>query len=184
MAKVNLLAKTTSVDGSKNIEKVALIAAKVYDYNNLKLSSISKMNNKELSLAIEEIERKSKTLYNYILNYITFVFGIEDLSYDALVEIENLKSIYSDQVNCIFRGKNVIISSNANDLLSLFQEICCSKKSAELNDIGNKMLDICIQEAPNLFRNAGAPCTFGKCEKENTCEKKKNAKIKQIIRTY
>lgn len=185
MTKVNLLAKTTSIDGSKNVERIALIAAQIYDYDNKKLSSIIKMNNKELALTLEELKEHRRTLYDYILKYVTFVFGIEEMNSDCINQIYNVDSLYSDQVNCIFRGRSLILSANAKDLLSFFKEVCCSSNCVELNEIADKMLDICLQEAPNLFRNAGAPCTFGKCDKENlSCNRKKNAKVKQIIRTY
>ena len=187
MAKVNLLAKTTSVDKNEDVEKVALIIANTYDYNNhfvKTINTINKMNRKEISLSLEEIENKTKTLYDYILNYITFVFGIKDISYDGLLQLEDINSVYHDKVNCIFRGRNAILSANIKDLLNFFEEACCSQNGSDLNNIANQMLDICLNEAPNLFRNVGAPCTFGKCDKENSCEKKQNARIKQIIRTY
>ena len=101
-----------------------------------------------------------------------------------MFQLEDVSSIYHDKVNCIFRGRNAILSASIKDLLKFFEEACCFQSGSDLNNIVNQMLDICLAEAPNLFKEAGAPCTFGKCDKENSCEKRKNAKVKQIISTY
>lgn len=184
MAIVRLLAKTTPTTGAKSVESVALIAAKAYDYGNSLLRSINKMNDKQISILLNEIKDDKKMLYNYILNYVTFIFGIEEVSFGGVIDIENINSIHNGQISCVSRGSNIILSSNAKNLLNFFEEACCSKKGYEINDIANQMLNICLAEAPNLFKDAGAPCTFGKCDKENSCGQKNNPKIKQIIKTY
>ena len=77
-----------------------------------------------------------------------------------------------------------VMEKKTEKTLDFFNETCCSKMGAEINDVADQMLDICLSEAPNLFSTAGAPCAFGKCNKENSCGNKREAKIKQIIKTY
>ena len=77
----------------------------------------------------------------------------------------------------------IIVTMNARTLLNFFNERCCNRAQWEIRDVANQMLDIVLDVAPNVFANAGAPCTFGKCpEGQMSCGKRVEPKIKQIIR--
>lgn len=64
-----------------------------------------------------------------------------------------------------------IIGMNAHALLDFFNRRCCNCAQAEIRDLANKMLGLCKEAAPDLFRNAGAPCkSLGYCpENEFQC---------------
>lgn len=183
MAKVYLLGKTVPTVGDKNVEKLALLAANLYEYNEVpNLINLSKkLSNREMAASFDEFEALDKLYSSYL---VTFVFGIEDLSYDAIETLSNIEPIYKRSIVGVYNNKNFMLRGDAVSLIEFFEQACCSKFGAEINDVADQMLDICLSEAPNLFSNAGAPCTFEKCDKKDSCGKKREAKIKQIIKTY
>lgn len=183
MAKVYLLGKTVPTVGDKNVEKLALMAANLYENNetpNL-INLNKKMSNREMAASFDEFEDLDKLYSSYL---VTFVFGIEDLSYDAIEVLSNIEPIYKRNIVGVYNEKNFMLRGDVVSLIDFFEQACCSKFGAEINDVADQMLDICLAEAPNLFKDAGAPCTFEKCDKKDSCGKKKQGKIKQIIKTY
>ena len=186
MAKVYLLGKTVSVDGSNNAEKLGLFACNLYEDKEESIQSIYKqMSDREIAASYNELEKEDKkNLYYCAGLFTTFVFGIENLSWDSIHIMNDINPIYDHKIKVLVNDKFTVLNANAVNLLDFFKEACCSKYGAELNDVASQMLDICLDEAPNLFKDAGAPCTFGKCKKVFSCGEKRNAKVKQIIKTY
>lgn len=77
----------------------------------------------------------------------------------------------------------IIVTMNARTLLNFFKERCCSRAQWEIRDVANQMLDIVLDIAPNVFKKAGAPCTFGNCkEGAMSCGKKQKPREKQLIK--
>jgi len=75
----------------------------------------------------------------------------------------------------------IIFTIDVRNLLHFFQERCCNRAQWEIRDIANQMLDICLEKAPYLFKNAGPTCAFGKCkEGEMSCGSKINPRPKQL----
>lgn len=69
-----------------------------------------------------------------------------------------------------FRG---IIGMNAHALHDFFAVRCCMNAQTEIRDMANKMLKLCQDAAPDLFRNAGPNCVrLGYCP-ENRLQNKK-----------
>lgn len=58
----------------------------------------------------------------------------------------------------------IIVTMNIRSLLHFFEERCCSRAQWEIRNMANKMLAICKDVAPNLFRNAGPSCVRGRCK--------------------
>lgn len=183
MAKVYLLGKTVPTVGEKNIEKLALMAANLYENeekpNLVNLSK--KMSNREMSASFDEFEVLDKY---YSSSFIIFIFGIEGLSFDAIALLKNVKPLSIGKMEGVYNNQNLMLRADGASLVDFFRETCCSKMGYEINDVADQMLEICLTEAPNLFKDAGAPCTFGKCNEEKSCGEKRQAKIKQIIKTY
>ena len=182
--RVNLLAKSVPTDGSKNVEKVVAASIK-FEYTNDNILRLYKnLDNYKTKNIIDTINRSGETNY---LEHINFTFGIENLSKECAAEILNysLASSTRNNGNIKFYENKLLVTMNAEDLLDFFEDKCCNLAGAEINDVADKMLDICLQEAPTIFANSGAPCTFKKCDKKDkTCNKSKRAKVKQIIKTY
>ena len=177
MAKVYLLGKTVPTYGKENIEKLPAIAGRI-DIFNESFGLNSDMDNENISTSLETIKKYRESLYKQILNYVNFTFRIFDLNKKTITKINSMFK------NTIFNYEEMLIHTNAEELNSFFRVACCSKLGIEINDVADQMLDICLAEAPNLFKDAGAPCTFEKCDKKDSCGKKKQGKIKQIIKTY
>ena len=58
----------------------------------------------------------------------------------------------------------LIMTMNIRELLHFFDERCCNRAQWEIRELANKMLEICKEIAPNIFKNAGASCVRGKCK--------------------
>ena len=65
---------------------------------------------------------------------------------------------------------SIIVTMNARSLLNFFKLRDCKRAQWEIRELANKMLDICKEKAPIIFKNAGASCRSGKCsEGEMSC---------------
>lgn len=65
---------------------------------------------------------------------------------------------------------NIVCTFNARSLLNFFTHRCCNRAQWEIRQLADKMLEIVKEIAPNVFKNAGAPCVRGKCtEGKMTC---------------
>lgn len=57
-----------------------------------------------------------------------------------------------------------IIGLNCHALIDWFKIRCCKNAQTEIRDLANKMLRLCKQASPDLFREAGASCVaLGYC---------------------
>lgn len=77
----------------------------------------------------------------------------------------------------------MVVTMNARSLLNFFSLRCCNRAQWEIRDVANQMLDLVLDVAPTVFKNAGAPCTFGKCPEGNmSCGQKQKPREKQLIK--
>lgn len=77
----------------------------------------------------------------------------------------------------------MIVTMNVRTLLNFFQERCCNRAQWEIRDVANQMLDICLDQAPLLFKKAGPSCAFGRCkEGEMSCGEKIKPRAKQLTK--
>lgn len=66
----------------------------------------------------------------------------------------------------------MIMTMNARSLMNFFKHRCCNRAQWEIRDVANQMLELVLEVAPNLFKNAGPACVSGKCpEGKMTCGK-------------
>lgn len=72
-----------------------------------------------------------------------------------------------------------IIGMNAHALLDWFKIRCCLNAQDEIRDMANKMLKLCKEAVPDLFRKAGANCAvLGYCPENGFQNEKCKGKIK------
>lgn len=65
---------------------------------------------------------------------------------------------------------SLVLTMNARELRHFFELRCCNRAQWEIREMANKMLAICKQEAPDLFRDAGPGCVRGRCpEGSHSC---------------
>ena len=75
----------------------------------------------------------------------------------------------------------MIMTMNARSLHNFFRHRCCNRAQWEIREIANQMLKLCLEAAPNLFKNAGPACLNGACpEGKMTCGKA--AKIREYYK--
>ena len=68
----------------------------------------------------------------------------------------------------------IVCTFNARSLLNFFSHRCCNRAQWEIREVADEMLRLCKEVAPNVFKNAGAPCVRGRCpEGKMTCGKPK-----------
>ncbi len=64
----------------------------------------------------------------------------------------------------------MIVTMNARSLHNFFRHRCCNRAQWEIRELATKMLYLCREAAPNLFKNAGPACLTGPCpEGKMTC---------------
>lgn len=65
---------------------------------------------------------------------------------------------------------NLVMTMNARELRHFFSLRCCNRAQWEIRMLADKMLDICQEVAPSLFKNAGCACMAGKpCPEKRPC---------------
>ncbi|MGN1412187.1 MAG: FAD-dependent thymidylate synthase [Oscillospiraceae bacterium] len=66
----------------------------------------------------------------------------------------------------------MVVSMNARSLMNFFSLRCCNRAQWEIKNVADKMLKLCYDVAPTLFRNAGPSCLCGTCpEGKMSCGK-------------
>lgn len=66
----------------------------------------------------------------------------------------------------------MIITMNARSLHNFFRLRCCNRAQWEIHELADRMLELCLSVAPELFKNAGPSCAAGACsEGKMSCGK-------------
>ena len=67
---------------------------------------------------------------------------------------------------------NITITMNARELIHFFSLRCCNRAQWEIREMADRMLEICMEQSPVIFREAGPPCIRGPCpEGKKSCGK-------------
>lgn len=100
-------------------------------------------------------------------------------SYDKLLGILKKNSIEGEKANQDARfvlpqaaETKIVITMNARELKHFFALRCCVRAQWEIRALADRMLNICIAELPDIFKEMGAKCeTLGYCpeDKSFTC---------------
>lgn len=64
---------------------------------------------------------------------------------------------------------NMVVTMNARELRHFFSLRCCNRAQWEIRAVADEMLALCKQTAPELFKDAGAPCVRGECHEAYPC---------------
>ncbi len=57
----------------------------------------------------------------------------------------------------------MVVTMNARSLRNFFRLRCCNRAQWEIRELAEKMLHLCQEAAPHLFRTAGPGCVAGPC---------------------
>lgn len=65
----------------------------------------------------------------------------------------------------------IVVTMNCRELLHFFAQRCCARAQWEIRNLAERMLELCRQQLPEIFGQAGAKCeTLGYCpEGERFC---------------
>ena len=63
----------------------------------------------------------------------------------------------------------IMMTMNARSLLNFFRHRCCNRAQWEIRELAEKMLALCLEAAPRLFKNAGPACLTGPCPEGKMC---------------
>ncbi|MDD3398711.1 MAG: FAD-dependent thymidylate synthase [Candidatus Methanomethylophilaceae archaeon] len=58
---------------------------------------------------------------------------------------------------------NIVITMNARELLHFFSLRCCNRAQWEIREMALRMMALCQEASPDIFREAGPPCVRGPC---------------------
>lgn len=97
-----------------------------------------------------------------------------DTIWDAYRRLEELGIPAEDARYLLPNGctTNITITMNARELLHFFSLRCCNRAQWEIREMADKMLELCLEKSPIIFKDAGPPCVRGPCpEGKLTCGK-------------
>ncbi|GHT79806.1 flavin-dependent thymidylate synthase [Actinomycetota bacterium] len=60
-------------------------------------------------------------------------------------------------------ASKIVVTMNIRELLHFLELRCCHRAQWEIQELGNKMLELAAPTAPYIFMDAGAPCRRGQC---------------------
>ena len=66
-------------------------------------------------------------------------------------------------------GTRLVLTMNARELHHFFHLRLCRRAQWEIRALARRMLLLCRQEAPVLFKKAGPSCIFGACGEVKPC---------------
>lgn len=91
-------------------------------------------------------------------------------AYERLVELGEARGLEKETVQEDARfvlpnaaETRIVVTMNARELRHFFEVRCCRRAQWEINKMAWRMLFICEQAAPLLFRKAGPTCLHRKC---------------------
>ncbi len=74
----------------------------------------------------------------------------------------------------------IMMTMNARSLMNFFRIRCCNRAQWEIRELAEKMLALCLEVAPHIFKHAGPGCLNGPCpEGKMTC-----GKIQEVREKY
>lgn len=71
----------------------------------------------------------------------------------------------------------ILMTMNARSLMNFFHHRCCNRAQWEIRELAERMLALCLEVAPHLFKNAGPSCVAGSCpEGKMSCGRAKEVR--------
>lgn len=123
--------------------------------------------NPNLKVAYENFMKECQTMYEALVSN-----GIE--KEDARMVLPN---------GC---DTKIIVTMNARSLMNFFQHRCCNRAQWEIRRLAWKMLRLCKEVAPELFKHAGPDCwTCNRCNEEDmSCKRPYNYKNEKYVSDF
>ena len=90
--------------------------------------------------------------------------------------MERIRKFYQDAVDWGIKAEDArfalpnacctqfLMTMNARELRHFFGLRCCNRAQWEIRELADRMLELCKEAAPELFKNAGPGCVRGRCQ--------------------
>jgi thymidylate synthase (FAD) len=94
----------------------------------------------------------------------TFNFAI-DTAYNAYAQLLEAGVAAEDARYLLPNAcvSKIVVTMNIRELLHFFELRCCRRAQWEIQELGNRMLELAQPHAPAIFLDAGAACRRGPC---------------------
>lgn len=92
------------------------------------------------------------------------VVCLYQLMADDGVPYEDARYILPQGITC-----DLMVTMNARELRHFFALRCCNRAQWEIRELADKMLALCKDTAPELFKDAGPGCVRGRCPEKRPC---------------
>ncbi len=89
--------------------------------------------------------------------------------YDKAVNIMGIPKEDARYASLQGTATRLILTMNARELRHFFSLRCCNRAQWEIREMADKMLDICKQECPAAFEDAGPGCVRHQCPEFRPC---------------
>lgn len=137
---------------------------------------------KEDQIAYNEIV--DELMKEKINGFISDRVGVRESLWDYNSQINYMKKYFKEELNSIKKQAiedaryvfpnacetKIIFTMNARALFNFFKHRCCNRAQWEIRELADKMLEEVKNVSQNVFKYAGAPCTYGSCpEGKMTC---------------
>lgn len=83
---------------------------------------------------------------------------------DDNVPYEDARYILPQGITC-----DLMMTMNTRELRHFFSLRCCNRAQWEIRELADKMLALCKETAPELFKDAGPGCVRGRCPEKRPC---------------
>lgn len=155
-----------SVDGVSRACSHQLVRHRLMSVNQKSQRYVSENNFSDSVVVPKDIQDHpvSLEIFNNLMYEIQdgYVKIKEDLMQDGYNEKKAQEVARSVLPNAT--SSNLIIKMNARELMHFFSVRCCNRAQDEIRELADKMLDLCKEQAPALFKKAGSPCMIdGTC---------------------
>jgi thymidylate synthase (FAD) len=137
-------------------------------------------DDEEISIIFDEAFKKSREAYIEITKLLEAKYIKSGITPKKATKkaIEDARYILPNGLET-----KIIVTMNARSLINFFHHRCCNRSQYETRYVANKMLDIVLEIAPNVFNSAGPACINGKCpEGKLSCGEKFIRNPKQLIK--
>lgn len=150
------------VEGYSRVCEAQLIRKRMASYM-IKSGRVEKDGDREFDVVLpENIADKPIEILGQKYSIETLLKSLEEWYNEGVAEgIPEEELRYLKPQATEFKG---IIGMNAHALRDFFRVRCCLNAQYEIRDLANKMLGLCKEAAPDLFKDAGANCVrLGYC---------------------
>ncbi|MCD6127384.1 MAG: FAD-dependent thymidylate synthase [Methanomicrobia archaeon] len=154
---------TFSLEGVSRVCTHQLVRHRIASYTQQSLRRV-KMDKESIEIP-EAIKRSS--LFDRVNETLNELYSVYDLLIEKKIPREDARFILPEGTKT-----NIIVTMNCRELYeSFFPLRCCTKAQWEIREVAWKMLEICKEKAPLIFKDAGPRCKkLGYCPEGEPCE--------------